>query len=472
MSTILAGTVMFNSWRLQLREAQEAFRAGRLDEAIGLVRQGDLHRYLPGKKLSVQLAQQLAQRAGQRLRSGESLEGWQDLELADQLGASSEEIQAIRRQVVSHRLAEAEQQLAGGESTEMIKRLEAIERHAGGSDRLRTLLEVAKRLESARNLRICGKHTDALVQVERAATLRPDLPGIQDQVERCRHEASEVEGLTERLHAAMSRADWTETLTVAGKLLQRCPQSTLAEDARRRAWLAVGSPDRRDKPLDATMTWYADREFELDAPADHDGLAASGSPDLQRFLLWVDGVGGFLVCLDDQIVLGQNSPGNRIAVPIQGDLSRQHARIRREDGYLIEPLGEVWVDGRKIQRTTVLADGDEIRLGSSVYFRFHQPHPLSSTARLERVSAHRMQPAADAVLLMAESCVLGPKHQNHVVCRDWANDVVLFRRDGSLYCRAKEGVQVDGRFCDDQSPVRGDSHVVGDDFSFSLEPVS
>jgi hypothetical protein len=33
-------------------------------------------------------------------------------------------------------------------------------------------------------------------------------------------------------------------------------------------------------------------------------------------------------------------------------LSRQHARIRREDGYLIEPLGDVWMDGRKIHRTT------------------------------------------------------------------------------------------------------------------------
>ncbi len=469
---VTAGTVMFNSWRLQLREAQQAFRAGRLDEAIALVRRGDLHRYLPGKKLSVLIAQQLAQRAGQRLRSGEASDGWQDLEMARQLGAPSEEVQSIRREMVSRMLAEAEQRLAGGETIEVITRLETLQRHAGGSDNVRTLLEVAKRIESARNLRICGRHADALAQLEQAATLRSDLPCIRNQTERCQREASEVEGLTERLHAAMSRSDWTETLALAGKLLQRCPQSTLAADARRRAWLAVGGPDRGDKPLDATMTWYAERDFELDEPADHDDPVATNSPANHRFVLWVDGVGGFLVCLDDQIVLGQNSPGNRIAVPIQGDLSRQHARIRREDGYLIEPLGEVWVNGRRIQRTTVLADGDEIRLGGSVCLRFHQPHPLSSTARLERVSSHRLQPAADAVLLMAESCVLGPKNQNHVVCRDWSNDVVLFRREGRLYCRAKEGVHVDGRFCDDQSPVRGDSHVLGDDFSFSLEPVT
>jgi hypothetical protein len=466
---MMAGAVMFNSWRLQLKEAQEAFRAGRMDEAVALVRQGDLHRYLPGKKLSVLIAQRLVQRAGQRLQSGESAEGWRDLEIADQLGAQSEEVLALRRDIVGRMLADAEQRLAGGETVEVIKRLESIERHTGGNDLLRTLLEVARRVESARNLRMHGKHADALMQLERAATLRPDLPCLQNQQERCQREAGEVEDWTERLHAAMSRSDWTETLALAGKLLQRCPHSTLATDARRRAWLAVGSPEGGARPLDATMTWYADRDFEVDERSDHGATHPSVS---QRFLLWVDGVGGYLVCLDDQIVLGQSSPGNRIAVPIQGDLSRQHARIRREDGYLIEPLGEVWVGGRKIQRTTVLTDGDEIRLGSSVCLRFHQPHPLSSTARLERVSQHRMQPAVDAILLMAESCVLGPKHQNHVVCRDWSNDVVLFRRDDRFYCRAKEGVEVDGRFCDDQTPVQWDSHVVGGDFSFSLEPVS
>ena len=44
-------------------------------------------------------------------------------------------------------------------------------------------------------------------------------------------------------------------------------------------------------------------------------------------------------------------------------------------------------------------------------------HVLSASARLEMVSRHRTQPHVDGILLMAESCVLGPKWQNHVVCR-------------------------------------------------------
>jgi hypothetical protein len=73
---------------------------------------------------------------------------------------------------------------------------------------------------------------------------------------------------------------------------------------------------------------------------------------------------------------------------------------------------------------------------------------------------------------MAESCVLGPKWQNHIVCRDWSHDVVLYRRDGALYCRAMEGIEVDGRFSEAQERLEWDSHVVGSDFSLSLEKIA
>jgi hypothetical protein len=469
---MIAGTVMFKSWRLQLREAEEALRAGRLDEAVALVREGDLHRCLPGKKLSVAVAEQLARRAGQRLRQGEAKAGWQDLDAACQLGSQAEAVLAARREIVDQLIVAAEHRLSVGETADAIRQLESLEQHAGTNDATRGLLEVARRIESARNLRSRGKFTEAAVQLERAATLRPESTFVRDQRELCQRQAQEAENLTTRLHAALARSDWTETLVLAGRLLELCPQSTMAVDARRRAWMAVGSPGHGDKPLDVTVSWHASNDDEHRRRETVASQTEETAKTPERFLLWVDGVGGFLVCLDDEIVLGQTSPGNRIAVPIRGDLSRQHARIRREDGYLIEPLGEVWINSRQIHRTTILSDGDEIRLGASVVLRFRQPHALSSTARLEILSRHRTQPSADAILLMAESCVLGPKWQNHIVCRDWSNDVVLYRRDGMLYCRAMEGIEVDGRFCDEQARLEWDSHVVGSDFSLSLEQVA
>jgi hypothetical protein len=215
-----------------------------------------------------------------------------------------------------------------------------------------------------------------------------------------------------------------------------------------------------------TQTWSPGRGTS-DRLADGE---EAGGPRKPRFLLWVDGVGGFLVCLGDEIVCGQATTGTTVDVPILADISRRHVRIRREgEAYVLEPLHATRLEGRPVQTKTLLSDGDEIELGTGVRLRFRQPHALSGSARLEFVSRHRTQPYADGVLLMAESCVLGPQWQNHVVCRDWSRDVVLYRQDDELYCRAMDSLEIDGRLCDGRGRLDGNSHVVGSDFSMSLE---
>ena len=86
---------------------------------------------------------------------------------------------------------------------------------------------------------------------------------------------------------------------------------------------------------------------------------------------------------------------------------------------------------------------------------FRRPHALSATARLDFLSNHRTQPSADAVLLMAESCILGPGRHCHVVCRDWPREVILFRQDNELYCRAAGGLEIDGIAYKDRGPSHG-----------------
>ena len=179
------------------------------------------------------------------------------------------------------------------------------------------------------------------------------------------------------------------------------------------------------------------------------------------------------MCLGETVTLGQSSPEWTVDVPIQADLSRRHARIsRRGDGYVIEPLQLSRVNGQVLRGQMLLSDGDEIQLGQAVRLRFRQPHALSASARLDFLSHHRTQPKADGVLLMAESCVLGPKWQNHVVCRDWEGDVVLYRRDGELYCRAMNPIEIDGQTCDGRGRLQRNAHVSGNDFSLSLEELS
>ncbi len=191
-----------------------------------------------------------------------------------------------------------------------------------------------------------------------------------------------------------------------------------------------------------------------------------------RLLLWVDAVGGFYVCQGSEIRVGQAVPGSTIELPLLADLSRHHATIRRdEEGYMIEPLRDVRINGQAVVQASWLNDGALVEMGPALKMRFRRPHPLSATARLDFVSNHRTQPTASAVLLLSDTCVMGPGAHNHVVCRHWPHDVVLYRQHGALHCRSEGAFEIDGRRYDHQGPLTLHSHVIGEQFSFSLEEI-
>lgn len=460
---------MFQGWRFRLREAEQAYREGRLEQAERILREHSLSEYLPGKRLSQKVAHTVAERAIARASGGDLAAAWRDLELVKRLVGESASFTQARRDLVDRVCRRAEQSIVAGEPAKAIEPLETLEKYGAQHDAVRRLREVARRCESARNLGLRGKYHEAEAQLSAAAALCPDLTAIAEQQQFCRERAAESRRLTTALHESVTNRDWTAVLSLADQLLEIAPESKLGLDARKRAWAAVGADISFGSQLQATQVWQPD--FAVAVQHERRTARKTAERD-KRFLLWVDGVGGYLVCLGEDIILGQSAPNNPIDVAFQADLSRRHAMIRRRDGYLIEPLHRVRIGGREILDTTLLRDGDEIELGENVRLRFRQPHALSATARLEIVSRHRIDPTADAILLMAESCVLGPKWQNHVTCRDWSNDVVLYRQDDRLHCRSMDAIEIDGQYCDGGGEVGLNSHVTGDDFSFSLEAIA
>ncbi len=195
------------------------------------------------------------------------------------------------------------------------------------------------------------------------------------------------------------------------------------------------------------------------------------TPD--RFLLWADAVGGYLVCLGNEIVLGQPVPEAMPEVPILGDVSRRHAVIRRSgESYSLEAVRPVRIEGKAIVDRAALRDGCEIELGEGVRLRFRRPHALSATARLEFISRHRTWPSTDAVLLMAEAAILGPAANSHIVAPRWKREVVLFRQEKGLACRTSGKIVVDGVSHSGRASLRSGSRVEGEEFAFSLEELS
>jgi hypothetical protein len=204
----------------------------------------------------------------------------------------------------------------------------------------------------------------------------------------------------------------------------------------------------------------------------HPSMDSRGSQHADRFMLWIDAVGGYWVCLGDEITLGQPDGRPAADVPILGDLSSRHARIRRDgEGYVIEALHEVSVDDRPVRGFGWLRDGSQIQLGKSVRLLFRRPHTISGTVRLEFMSRHRTQPSADAVLWMADACILGPKRHSHVVCRNWPREVILYRDGEELYCRTHGALQIDGVTCECNGRITKNSRIEGDELSFNLEGI-
>lgn len=160
----------------------------------------------------------------------------------------------------------------------------------------------------------------------------------------------------------------------------------------------------------------------------NDRTRPSGSPD--SWVLWVDGSGGFLIVDQHEVSIGGPASEQEATIGVQADLHRREAALTRSQGeYRIEPLdGTVTVDGQVITRAVSLRAGDPFTLGRHVRFWFHQPHPLSASAKLSVEPRTRLRPHVDAVLWLDDTLVIGPSEDCHVRVPHAEGALVLMRR--------------------------------------------
>jgi hypothetical protein len=469
-----------------------AVRDGRFDEASALLAAASLREYLPAKQLAQTVALKLVERADDRIACGDSAAGWHDLAQADRLGGQDEAISRLRRQYAEKALQEARENLVAGQSDAALAGLAKLERHGLLDAASRRCQQIARLMRQADQAAERGHFVEASAALSQAQGLaHQDSNGsatmdlskrLGEQSQKFTTLSSEHQRLSAEMHAALERESWGSALSAAEALLAIAPQHLAAGQARRRAWQAVGmdvTQPYRGRRFGQPVSLQLERAVGRgDRRSTHASVRSSkddtvtGTENPRRALLWVDAVGGFLVCLDDCIALGQPSPNDTIAVPILADLSRRHATIRRDGGaYVLEPIHAVSVDGRPITAPYVLGDNQLIQLGDSVRLRFTKPHALSATARLVLESHHKTQPSADAVLLMADSCVLGPSRHCHVRCPDWQRDVVVYRQEEGVYCRSEQPLLIDGEAVGCVGEIRSGQRIEGEDFSFTWETV-
>lgn len=504
---------MMGQWRVLLRQAEEAARCGRFEEAYALASRPEVADHSQAVQFRGRLGVDLVARAARRAAADDLAGAIEDLRLAERFGAPPESLAAARLGLADGVADEIRGDLEAGEPIRALDRIEALSRDRVGGPSLRRLREIADSWRRATIESRRGEFGEAFEHLDRAERLAAGAGAVavQGAIAESRRELEarqkSATPLIEALYQALAEGAWSRILAAAEALVAAVPEHPTGRQARANAWQQIaaigpssGSKWARRAPTPARPAVTPDRAGDGDeeppSPRDHGlprifpNLAASppspapaaGARPLAeataagprgRFLLWADAVGGFLVCLDDRVVLGRAGADGVADVPLMGDLSRDHAALVREgEVYRLEPRKDCYVNGRRVDEPTILRDGDVLRLGPTVELEFHQPSPISATARLAIMSRHRLPVAVDGVILMAETCIIGPDGRSHVAAPALRDPVVLYRQGASLWCRARSGFEVDGRPFASRAPLAMTSSVLGEGFSFSLEPLA
>jgi hypothetical protein len=201
------------------------------------------------------------------------------------------------------------------------------------------------------------------------------------------------------------------------------------------------------------------------------GVPASASRG-ERHLLWIDRVGAFLVCLGDAVLIGGPAADGAADVSLLANLSRRHATLRRSgERYVLEAHSPTLVAGRPVHERADLCDGHELQLGSSVRLRFRLPTVMSGSARLEFLSDHRPAYPADGIVLMDDTCLLGPAPENHIQCPGWPQSLLLFRREDGLHCKSRDDLFINGVHSSGGGRLTSGSVVTGADLRFRIETI-
>jgi hypothetical protein len=192
---------------------------------------------------------------------------------------------------------------------------------------------------------------------------------------------------------------------------------------------------------------------------------------LACFALWVDGVGGYLVCLSHRLTLGQALVETSVDIALLADVSRHHATIQRDpEGYFLEAARKVQINGQAIEKV-LLRSGDRITLGNSCQLQFWQPVPVSTSARLDMMSGHRFAEPVQAVILMADTLVIGPEEQSHIQVADMTQPLILFRNKHGLAARWSGNLQINGHSFVDRGPLDAGASLVTEQLTLTLERV-
>jgi hypothetical protein len=501
-------TLMSASPWLALRQAQEAITAGKPDDAHRLLSPLLVEGHRRAYKMAREVVKAYLARTRQALDQHNPDTAWRDLIAAESLNTGEKAVAELRQTLSRLSLVQLRAMLEAGRPIDSIDQIAKCRDRGVRHPDLERLEAAAQDWIHAQELADRGEFLRALAELERVA---PKLPPPTTGVDRYRGEVERRHALfcdaVARLYDASEAKRWREAVSVAAEVLAVAPDHREAKAIRGKAWV-IAAPETADfaSPLDGSAAagalarsavgetvahgkrWESVRPSQpVSAPprtlpraapissSNPSSMLSStgGAPLPKRFLLWVDGVGGYLVCLSSRVTFGQATADGPVDVPLFAEVSRTHAEVTRDgEGYVIESGRGIRINGAETKRA-VLSAGDRVTLGASCQFLLHKPVSVSSSLRLELTSGHRLPVAVDGVLLMGNELMLGPGPEAHVELKGLDAPVLIYRSKDGLSVRVPDKrFTIDDHACHDRAMLPLPGVVSCDAFTFAVEPVS
>jgi len=477
---------MILSYFLAAWQARAALRNGQPDVARRILEPFAQAGHGQALRMNVDVARTYWIRAEQARRNDNPEAAWKDLLAAEALQTGLAELVEFRRLLTQQGLVACREYLRVGKPARVVETLARMKQRTAFHPEFDLLDETARDWLLSLEMADRGDFLAAQGTLSKAKERTPpelhaafDAPHA-DFARRAERYREAVEQLYDAAEAKRWRSihQWAEAVSAVA------PNHRDARNLKAKAWDALHPESLVARPVSesgdsvvaawpgltaesVTMAYPTARPEN--SPPGPLSEAERGSTIPKRFVLWIDGVGGYLVCLAPRVTFGQATALGPVDVPLFADVSRLHAELSRDgEGYVLESARDVMVNGSNSKRT-ILRTGDRVTLGATCQFIFHQPVPISPSARLELVSGHRLPVAVDGILLMAENLILGPGPQAHVLLPEGAGTIVFYRSQDGLGLRSPGEFHIDNRPHRDRATLPVPCHVAGEHVSFALE---
>jgi hypothetical protein len=187
-----------------------------------------------------------------------------------------------------------------------------------------------------------------------------------------------------------------------------------------------------------------------------------------RFVMHVDGIGGYLVLRENRVTIGPVSSSAQPMVGLMADPNLPVATIERaDDDYFIHSSSPIHVNDEAVT-DKLLVDGDRIALSQRCSMKFHIPNPASTTAVLQLSGSRLGRADIREVILMDRDILIGNNRGNHIPAESLDETITLYAQNGRLLCKSCEKVVVDDSPIDTSEGIPADKQVRIGQISFVI----